>query len=47
MPEKEYGVFYDGDCYVILYTYKVKSYEKYIIYFWQVNMNNTYREAFF
>ncbi|XP_066925925.1 gelsolin, cytoplasmic-like [Clytia hemisphaerica] len=35
LPEKEYGVFYDGDCYVILYTYQVRSYEKYIIYYWQ------------
>ena len=30
VPEKEHGIFYDGDCYVILYTYQVKKYEKYI-----------------
>lgn len=35
VPEKEHGVFYEGDCYVILYTYQVKKYEKHIIYYWQ------------
>lgn len=35
LPKKDYGVFFDGDCYVILYTYQVRSYEKYIIYYWQ------------
>ncbi|XP_064608792.1 gelsolin, cytoplasmic-like [Liolophura sinensis] len=33
--EDLYGVFYSGDCYVILYTYLVNRREKYIIYFWQ------------
>ncbi|XP_022109337.1 advillin-like isoform X1 [Acanthaster planci] len=30
-----YGQFFGGDSYVILYTYKVRGREQYIIYFWQ------------
>ncbi|XP_033629661.1 advillin-like isoform X1 [Asterias rubens] len=30
-----YGQFFGGDSYVILYTYKVKGREQYIIFFWQ------------
>jgi len=32
---KYYGEFFSGDSYVILYTYKPKNREDYIIYFWQ------------
>ncbi|XP_067673342.1 advillin-like [Haliotis asinina] len=35
LPEEMHGVFYTGDCYIILYTYKVGNKENYIIYFWQ------------
>ncbi|KAK0145517.1 Advillin [Merluccius polli] len=30
-----HGYFYGGDCYLILYTYLVKSKQHYIIYMWQ------------
>ena len=33
-----YGQFFGGDSYVILYTYKVRGREQYIIYFWQVSL---------
>lgn len=33
---KKHGVFHEGDCYVVLYTYRPKSREMHIIYFWQV-----------
>uniref|UniRef100_H2YUU6 Gelsolin-like domain-containing protein n=1 Tax=Ciona savignyi TaxID=51511 RepID=H2YUU6_CIOSA len=33
--KEEYGRFYTGDCYIILYTYTPRSREEYIIYFWQ------------
>lgn len=29
-----YGQFFGGDCYLILYTYRVEAAEKYIIYIW-------------
>ena len=35
VDKEDYGMFYSGDCYVILYTYGTKSSQKYIIYFWQ------------
>ena len=35
VKKEEYGNFFAGDCYVILYTYKPKTREEYIIYFWQ------------
>lgn len=33
----DYGTFYAGDSYVILYKYKEGGAEKSIVYFWQVN----------
>ena len=36
LPEKSHGVFYSGDCYVILYTYLKNGRERHIIYFWLV-----------
>jgi len=37
LPEKSHGVFYSGDCYVILYTYLKNGRERHIIYFWLVS----------
>lgn len=37
VPEDNHGVFYSGDCYVILYTYLKNSKEYRIIYFWLGN----------
>lgn len=34
-PKDQYGQFYSGDSYVLLYTYKVNGKENYLIYFWQ------------
>ncbi|XP_054640381.1 advillin [Dunckerocampus dactyliophorus] len=34
VPEKSYGHFYEGDCYVLLYTQKMKSSLCYDIHFW-------------
>ena len=35
-PESKYGRFFDGDSYVLLYTYRGKGgREEYMIYFWQ------------
>ncbi|CAN0487346.1 unnamed protein product, partial [Discosporangium mesarthrocarpum] len=31
----KYGEFYQGDSYVMLYTYMANEKEMYIIYFWQ------------
>lgn len=36
LPKKSHGVFYSGDCYVILYTYLKNGRERHIIYFWLV-----------
>ncbi|XP_065668513.1 advillin isoform X2 [Hydra vulgaris] len=35
VPENEYGIFYEGDCYIVFYSYKEKMSDKYVIYFWQ------------
>lgn len=39
---EEYGHFYDGDSYIVLYTYTegTSSAEKYVIYFWQGNQSS-------
>lgn len=34
LPAKDYGIFYSGDCYVILYSYKEGTREKHVIYYW-------------
>lgn len=34
-PKEQYGEFYSGDSFVMLYTYLVNDKENYIIYFWQ------------
>ena len=38
-PKDMYGVFYTGDCYLVLYTYTkgTSRVEHYLLYFWQVN----------
>ncbi|XP_059152876.1 advillin-like isoform X2 [Physella acuta] len=33
--EETHGIFYTGDCYVLLYTYATGGRQQYIIYFWQ------------
>ena len=38
VPPTSHGVFYSGDCYIILYTYMKNNREKHIIYFWLVSM---------
>ena len=37
VPEEEYGKFYSGDCYVILYAYNDGRKDCYIIYYWLVS----------
>jgi hypothetical protein len=37
VPEKLYGVFFSGDCYVVKYTYLVGGTEKYLLYYWLVS----------
>merc|ERR1711970_1225214 len=34
VPEEKHGVFFSGDCYIILYAYYVGNKECYIIYYW-------------
>lgn len=34
IPESEYGQFYDGDCYVIFYSYHAGTSENFIVYYW-------------
>ena len=36
-PKDRYGIFFQGDSYVVLYTYGRKDNERYIIYFWLVS----------
>lgn len=37
VPEDHFGLFFSGDCYLILYTYHVRGREKHLLYFWQVS----------
>eukprot|EP01132_Coremiostelium_polycephalum_P008457 gene8457-10388_t len=41
--QSQYGHFYDGESYVILYKYQKKNRDQYIIYFWQ-GKNSTINE---
>jgi len=34
VPEEQHGIFFSGDCYVILYAYSDGSKDHYIIYYW-------------
>lgn len=34
VDQKYHGTFFDGDCYVVLYSYRHNSTEKHIIYYW-------------
>ena len=36
VPTEDYGKFYAGDCYIIVYTYSVGGSERNIIYYWLV-----------
>lgn len=36
VPEEHFGLFFSGDCYLILYTYNCNGKEKHILYFWLV-----------
>lgn len=35
LPKDQYGQFFSGDSYIVLFSYKVNSKDKYLIYFWQ------------
>ena len=37
VKKEDYGKFFAGDCYLILYTYVPSGREEYIIYYWQGN----------
>ena len=37
VSEESHGVFYSGDCYVVLYTYLKNTKEYHIVYFWLVS----------
>lgn len=41
VPERAFGVFFGGDCYIILYTYLQNRKDKYIIYYWQGKKSST------
>ncbi|KAL4216978.1 hypothetical protein ACF0H5_023435 [Mactra antiquata] len=41
IKQRDIGVFYCGDCYVIKYAYKVNGCDKYIIYYWQGSKSTT------
>ena len=36
------GIFFGGDSYVILYTYKKNSKENYVVYYWLVSQKPSY-----
>ena len=36
-----YGQFYGGDCYLVLYSYRMSSRQHYILYMWQVAAPHT------
>ncbi len=34
VPVEQYGQFFGGDCYILLYSYMVKNREEHLIYYW-------------
>jgi hypothetical protein len=34
VPDEDHGIFFSGDCYVVLYAYDDGSKDNYIIYYW-------------
>ena len=38
-PKSRYGIFFQGDSYVLLYTYG-KNNDKFIIYYWLVSLDS-------
>lgn len=36
-----YGQFYGGDCYLVLYSYRLGGREQHIIYTWSVKMTSS------
>ena len=38
VPEEDYGKFYSGDCYVVLYAYNDGRRDCYLIYYWLVSI---------
>ncbi|KAM8913992.1 advillin isoform 2-T2 [Spinachia spinachia] len=45
VPEKSYGNFYEGDCYVLLFTQKTSSFLSYDIHFWIGSESTTDEQA--
>jgi len=41
VPKEQYGQFYGGDSYIILYTYEINKKPAWIIYFWQGNQSTS------
>ena len=42
VPKETYGMFFGGDSYLLKYTYQKFNRDHYVIYFWQVNIHNSY-----
>ena len=40
-PAEVHGVFFGGDSYVILYTYKKDRKEQYVVYYWLVSSSDS------
>lgn len=38
VDHSQYGFFYGGDCYLVLYTYEVNRKPHHILYIWQVGV---------
>ena len=38
LSESRFGEFYSGDCYIVLYKYRVNNVEKQILYYWIVRL---------
>jgi hypothetical protein len=45
LPKDQYGQFYAGDSYVLLYSYKINGKDAWIIYFWQGRDSSTDEKA--
>ena len=41
VEKNQYGQFFSGDCYVILYTHLVYGKENYIVYYWLGQVSTT------
>lgn len=37
IPKERHGFFFNGDCYIVLYSYQTSTEERHLLYYWLVS----------